>query len=303
MERGSAPHKVSSVNVSWWRRSWWLLRRSLMTVYEDGGLGISKGAAYSALLSFFPVLTTVALILVQVKAEQAADVISRFLFEVVPPGTKELVMHQFTVHGEKPESLLVLAALVSVWAASGLILSLIDGFNAVYRVPRGRSLVKGRLVAMMLVFIAVLPGLGAASLIMFGTRAELWLVTTLGVIAHGEQVAGGVFLFGIVVRYGVALSATVLTMLLLYKFGPNRRQRWPNLWPGALIATFLWLSATLVFSWYVRNIADYNVLYGSIGAVIALILWMYLLAVITLAGCAFNAERERLETAANSVTQ
>ena len=291
------------MNLSRWSRFSWLLRRSVICVYENGGLGISKGAAYSALLSFFPMLTTLALVLVQVKAEQAAGVISRLLFEVVPPGTQELVMRQFTLRGEKPESLLVMAALVSVWAASGLILSLIEGFNAVYRVPRDRALVPGRLVAMLLVFSAALPVLGAAAMILFGARTEVWLVTTLGVIAQEEQFAGWVFLFGKSMRYAIAFGATVVTTMLLYKFGPNRRQRWPNLWPGALIAALLWLGATLAFSWYVRNIADYNLLYGSIGAVIALIIWMYLLVVIALIGCAFNAERERLETAVNSVKQ
>jgi membrane protein len=66
-------------------------------------------------------------------------------------------------------------------------------------------------------------------------------------------------------------------------------------WPGAWLATILWLIATSGFAWYVRNIANYNVLYGSIGAVIALLVWMYLLAVIALVGCEYNAVRGRLD--------
>jgi membrane protein len=65
-------------------------------------------------------------------------------------------------------------------------------------------------------------------------------------------------------------------------------------WPGAFLATALWLLATSAFAWYVRNIANYNVLYGSIAAVIALLVWMYLLALIALLGCEYNAVRERL---------
>jgi len=64
----------------------------------------------------------------------------------------------------------------------------------------------------------------------------------------------------------------------------------------------LWLAATQAFSYYVRNIVDYNLLYGSIGAVIALILWMYLLALIALYGCALNAEIERMESALRSAS-
>ncbi len=286
------------MQVSWWGRFWWLLRRSAISLYEDGCLGIAKGAAYSGLLSFFPVLTTVALLLVRFRADQVADVLSRFLFEVVPPGTKKLVLHQFAVRGEKPESLLVLAGLVSLGAASGLILSLIDGFNAVYHVPTSRPLVRGRLVAIGLVFCAAPPALGASSLILFGSRTEVWLVMKLGIVTQGEQLVGGVvLLIGKLIRYAIALGATALTTMIQYKFGPNRPQKWANLWRGALVAAFLWFLATLAFSWYVRNIANYNVLYGSIGAVIALILWMYMLALITIYGCALNAQRERLETA------
>ena len=95
------------------------------------------------------------------------------------------------------------------------------------------------------------------------------------------------------VRYAVAFAATVLVTALLYYFGPNREQRWRFVWPGAVLATVLWLLATSGFAWYVRNIAHYNVMYGSIGAGIALLVWMYLMAIIALVGCEFNAEYER----------
>jgi len=285
------------VKLSWLERLWWLLRRAFIAVYEDGCLGIAKGAAYSGLLSFFPVLTTVALVLVKVKAEQVAEVISRFLFEVVPPGTQELVMRQFAFRGEKPGSLLVIAGLVSLGAASGFILSLVEGFNAVYHVPTERPLVHGRLVAIGLVFSSALPALCASAMIIFGARTELWLVRMLGVIGQGEELVGGLLLLGKLLRYGMAYVAMSATLLLLYKFGPNRPQPWRHIWPGSLVAALLWFLATLGFSWYVRNIADYNLIYGSIGTVIALLLWMYILSLVTLYGCAFNAERERLEKA------
>jgi membrane protein len=285
-----------------WERLRWLLWRAGICLYEDGCLGIAKSAAYSGLLSFFPVLTAIALILVRFRAEQVADVISRFLFEVVPPGTEQLVLQHFAVYGEPPRSLLVVALLVSLWAASGLVLSLIEGFNAVYRIPTGRPLLTGRLVAVSLVFTSALPGLGASALILFGNRTEFWVVTALGMMERGEQLAGGIAVIGSLIRYAIALGAILLITVLLYKLGPNRPQSWLRLWPGALIAAVLWFTATLGFSWYVRNIADYNLLYGSIGAVIALLIWMYLLSLIALYGCAYNAESERLEAARSGKT-
>lgn len=273
-------------------RFWRSLGLSAITVYKSGGLGIAKAAAYSGLLSFFPLLTTVVLILVRLRMAKAVEVISRFFFEVVPPGANEMVMRRFTV-GQTPESLLALAIFVSLWAASGLILSLVEGFNAIYGIRTNRSLVRGRLIAIALVFSAVAPGLGATSMMMFGGRTETWIVTSLGIVSEEQRLIWWVVLFGRIARYLIALGASTATTLLLYRFGPVRKQSFRNVWPGALTATLFWLLVTVGFSWYVRNIANYNLLYGSVGAVIVLILWMYLLSVIALVGCAFNAQRER----------
>jgi len=94
-------------------------------------------------------------------------------------------------------------------------------------------------------------------------------------------------------RYLLAFVTTVLVTCTLYFFGPYRRQRWRYVWPGAVLATLFWLLATGGFAWYVRHMGNYNVMYGSIGAGIALLVWMYLMAVIALIGCEFNAEYER----------
>ena len=99
--------------------------------------------------------------------------------------------------------------------------------------------------------------------------------------------------FSRIMRYMVAFGATSALTGILYFYGPYRKQRWPGVWPGAILATILWMLATLGFGWYVRNITNYNVLYGSVGTTIALLIWMYLLAAIALFGCEFNAEIER----------
>jgi membrane protein len=95
-------------------------------------------------------------------------------------------------------------------------------------------------------------------------------------------------------RYAVAFGAAVAVTMLLYYFGPYRRQRWTAVWRGAVLATGLWMAATAGFGWYVRHLANYNVLYGSVGTSIALLVWMYLMSLIALLGCEFNAEYERV---------
>ena len=110
----------------------------------------------------------------------------------------------------------------------------------------------------------------------------------------GVEIKTWMSLLGSLLRYVVALAATVLVTALMYCVAPNRPLKLRSVLPGAFLATFLWLLVTSAFAWYVRNIANYAVLYGSIGAVIALLVWMYLGAVISLVGCEYNAVRERL---------
>jgi Predicted membrane protein len=276
------------------QKRWWIFRRAFVSAYEDNCFGVAKGAAYSALLAFFPVLTSLTAILVQANAVSVSTILSRLVFEVVPPGTEEIVLYNFTQRGQRPVYLLVLATLLSIWAASGVMISLMQGFQAAYRIPTGRPFFKQRGMAILLVFSAALPVVGASALLVFGARTEKLVLTSIGLIPEGQQLRGWILLLGQFLRYLVALSAIVLGASLLYYFGPNQPRRLSNVWPGAILATSLWWAATAVFGWYVRNIANYNVLYGSIGAVIALLVWMYLLSVIALIGCEYNAERERL---------
>lgn len=279
--------------AAWWGGFWKRLGRACVASYQDNALGFAKGAAYSALLSFFPVLTTITAILVQANAAAVSRSISRFLFEVVPPGTEDLVLRNFLVTGAKPVSLLIGATLLSIWAASGVMMSLMEGFHAAYRVRDTRGFLSKRLTAVLLVFAAVMPSVGASALMLLGRRVEQSLLRWAGVLAIYEETHGWLALFGFVFRYAVAFGTVVLVTALLYSLGIQAHRPVRRVWPGAMVATVLWLVATLGFGWYVRNIANYNVMYGSIGAVVALLVWMYVLAVVALIGCEYNAEGER----------
>lgn len=262
-----------------------LLRRSVAAAFDDGCFTIAKGAAYSALLSFFPVLASSAAILVQTRAAFVSRALQNTLSEIVPPGSEGLVVEQFRAAGSRPYALLIVADLIALWAASGAIDSLIDGFHAAYHVPRSRSSARQSAVSMGLVLLCAVPLLGASVLILFGEQLE-------GAVLHwsGGQPWHWV---GHVARYLAAIGAIVPVAGCLLYFGPYRRQRWRMVWPGAFLATALWLLATAGFGWYVRHMAHYNLMYGSVGAGIALLVWMYLLAVSALIGCEFNAACER----------
>lgn len=270
-----------------------LLGAACLSAYRNNCLGIAKGAAYSSLLAFFPVLTTIAAILVQANAGAVSRALAHLLFEAVPPGTEGLLLQNFIEAGPKPMSMLVTAALVAAWAASGVMMSLMEGFRAAYGVKQGRSTVAQRAMALFLVLISAVPAILASAAVVSGARSEQAVMFWLGLLPAGEQLRGGVQLAGQVLRYGVALITIVVVTGALYYFGPNRpRKRWRTVWPGSLLATFGWLVATGIFAWYVRNIATYNVLYGSIGAVVTFLVWTWVLAVVALIGCEYNARRE-----------
>jgi membrane protein len=279
-----------------WKALPYLLHRTLLAAIDDGCFWIAKGAAYSAILSFFPVLTSAAAILVMTRAEFASRTLEQFLAKVVPPGTEQLVLAQFRAQGQKSITLLIVAALLSLWAAASVIKSLMQGFNAAYRVPRSRSILHETGVAILLVFLAVIPLIGASALVLFGGQVELAVLGALRVDPMLHPLAGAWHWLGVIARYLVSFGATVAITSILYYYGAYRRQKWGGVWRGAVLAAVLWLPATRGFASYVRHIGRYNVMYGSIGAGIALLVWMYLMAVIAILGCELNAEYERLST-------
>jgi membrane protein len=276
-------------------RLWWLIKRTWIAAYEDNCFGIAKGAAYSALLSFFPVLTTTIAILVQANAEAVSRVITRVLFEVAPPGTQDLLRDYLRSQGRRPASLLVVATILSIWAASGAMMSLMEGFQAAYNLPGGRPFLKQRAMAAVLVVCGVGPLVFGSALVLFGSRTEGVITHWLGFSREGAQLGSWVIVLSRLVRSLIACGSIIVSAALLFYLGPNRPVRFRSVWPGAFMAAVLWLTSTLAFGWYVRYLANYNVLYGSVAAVIALVVWMYVLAVGALAGCEFNVavENER----------
>ncbi len=281
--------------AEFWRAFPRLLRDSFVDAFRDDCLGIAKGAAYSALLAFFPVLTSSAAILVQTRAEFVSRIVADFLFEVVPPGTQDLIRRQFEARGHRPVVLLTVAALLSLWAASGVIKSLLEGFRAVYKLPVTRSFWRESAVAIALVLAGLVPVLVASVFVLFGEQLQILVVRALTHNPGWAPLEWWWQWISDVTRFLLAMGVIAVVTAALYYFGPVRKQRWRYVWPGAVLATTLWLVATSLFAWYVRNVAHYAALYGSVGASIALLVWMYLLAAIVLVGCEFNVHWERLD--------
>lgn len=266
---------------------WRLLKIASANAYRHNFFETAKGAAYSGLLAFFPVLATLAALLVQAQADQTAHAISALLYEVAPPGTEDVIRNLFVVHGSRPGYVLVIAVALAAWAASGAMISLMGGFQTAYGISSGRSFVEERAVAIALVFGAAVPIWAASLLIVFGAEARRILQAEFPELKQWAFRAGQAF------TDGVAFTALVMATMLVYHMGPSRKQSLRLVLPGAVLATVLWLLATLAVGWYLRHVTNYNVLYGSVGAGLALLVWMYVLALVALFGCEFNAALEK----------
>jgi membrane protein len=299
------PRPVIVVQPGFFARNWWLLRRAFLAGYEDNCFSIAKGAAYSFLLSLFPVLTTLTAILIQVRAQSIVHVIATFVSQIAPPGTEDLIFWRLRQNG-RPFTLSIAAVVLALGAGSGAMMSLMEGFQAAYRIPSGRPFLKQRAMAVFLVVIAAVPSVLASALIIFGDRSAKTVIQWISGTPDVFELSGPVELAWRVARYVLAFCTTTFVTGLLYYFGPNHRPEWTTartlmesrfmrVWPGAFVATTLWMASTAGFAWYVAHIAHYNIFYGSIWAVIVLLIWLYLIACIALIGCEFNAERERLD--------
>lgn len=272
-----------------WSRA---LARVPMGIYRHGALGYAKGASYSALLSFFPVFAVTIAALFEANASAVARRIANLLYEFSPPEVEQLLRSWFTDRLKHPQSLRVVAVLLSLWAASGVVASLIEAFQAAYEKRDTRGAVHQRIVEIALVLLSLLPAVGATALILLGDWVETNVLRGLGVLGTDDILRPGIRIVGRMVRYAVSLSSVCLVTAMLYWLGPDVKGR-RRLMPGAILATVLWLALTQSFAWYVRNFGNYNVLYGSVGAVIAFLVWMYLLALVAMVGCEFNAALDR----------
>ncbi len=290
------------IELGFFARSWWLLRRAAIAAQQDNCFSIAKGAAYSSLLSLFPVLTTVTAILLKVNAQAVVHIIATFARQIVPPGAEELVLSRLAERGQAPVSLPIVAVLISLWAGSGAMITLMEGFQAAYRIPAGRPFIQQRAMAIFLVLIAAFPAVGASALILFGDRIELAVIHWSGI----AELSASLELAWKIGRYVLAFCAITLVTGLLYYFGPNYRpeptllrhgakSRFMRVWPGAFLATTLWMVFTIGFALYVHH-ANYGRFYGTLGTVVVLLIWLYLISCIALLGCEYNAERERADS-------
>jgi len=261
-----------------------LLRRAVWRAFQHDAFAIAKASAYSSILTFFPTLLVLGSVLAARRNTQAFLLeISDALAKILPAGSTAA---QAYLHGSTGRSvgLLVTTSVLTLWLASGVMISWMEGFRRCYELPKIWGLVKERLVALSLVVLAGIPLSFATILVAFGNRIETRILFHIG-----REFSPYIYLMWMFLRWLIAITTSVSVIALIYHNAVPRTQPWHSVLPGATLATGLWFVVTMLFGWYVQNYADYSVIYGSLGVAIALLVWMYMISLVILIGAEFNA--------------
>jgi membrane protein len=269
-------------------------RKAVWLALEHDVLNTAKAAAYSGMLMLFPSMVAVTTLLALVpEGSTLMGEIRGTFFHFLPADTFTLLASSMQTRPLQSAQLVFSAFSLSAFAGLGLMLSLMEGFRRAYRLPRGDwGFWRRRVRALLLVPIVCVPLALATLLLVFGHQIERWMIDNA---AHELRFA--VIFFWRLVRWAIAVAASISVLGALYHFGTKRTEHWLHVMRGALAATALWFPATLAFGWYVTRIANYSRFYGSFGAGIATLVWLYLTSFSALLGAELNGVffRARIE--------
>ena len=271
-------------------RSWFaVLKRTVKEFREDNLTDWAAALTYYAVLALFPAIIALVSI-VGLAGKSATDTLIKNVETVATGPAKQVLTNAFTglsANRGTAGVLFVVGIVLALWSASGYIGAFMRASNAIYEVQEGRPFWKLRplqmlvtLVMMLLVAIAVI------GIVVTGPLAK-GIGDTLGV----GDTAVTVWNYA---KWPVILVVVVTCFSLLYYSAPNVKQpgfRWIS--PGAVLGVVLWLIASAGFAFYVANFSSYNKTYGSLGGIIAFLVWLWITNVAVLLGAEFDAELER----------
>nr|WP_322867909.1 YihY/virulence factor BrkB family protein [Aquicoccus sp. G2-2]MEA1115241.1 YihY/virulence factor BrkB family protein [Aquicoccus sp. G2-2] len=266
---------------------WWHVLRRVWTESDRRNLGlVSAGVAFYALLSIFPALAALIAIWGFVADPSMIQDQLGLAAQLLPEDVFMILQQQVTTLVSANNSTLQLTSLVSLllalWTAKNSVGAIIRGLNSIYREKHRANPLKryGTAIVLTLVLLAIAMVSIASVVILPSVLAFL----RLPVLAELAITVAQWLILLAVVFFGIAV---------LYRYGPNRRgARTPWVTPGALAAMFFWTAGSLALSIYLRNFGNYNEVYGSLGAVVALLFWFYISAYVILLGALLNAELE-----------
>jgi membrane protein len=283
---GWAKPKAASSPADVSGRGWMaIVRRTFKEFNEDRIPAVAAGSAFFAILSIFPAMAVFVSLYGLVGDIAAAQHQIAALQGVLPAGGVTVIGDQMTRLAATPRADLgvtfFVSLLVSVWSANAGMKGLIAGLNVAYEVPERRNFFILNLVSLLFTSGAILFAIVSMAVIVAVPGVLAWL--------HLQELQGISLL-----RWPAMLVVTAFLLSVLYRFGPSRRgARWRWITPGGVLAAVLWMAMSLAFSAYVGRFGNYDKTYGSLGAIVGFMTWIWLSLIVVLLGAEFNSEIER----------
>jgi membrane protein len=267
------------------RRGWLgTLLRVYSGINDDRILANAAAVTFYTLLALFPAIAALVSVYALFADPRTIAAHLDMLAGTLPGGAIDIIRDQLNRLTAQPGSKLgisfVLGLLISLWSANGGIKALFDALNVVYGERETRSFI--RLNAISLTFTAVM--------IAFVIVALICIVALPTVLGYLPPFVGAVLDYA---RWPVLLVLVAVALAWVYRSGPDRAEpRWRWISWGSAFATIGWLAVSALFSWYAANFGSFNKTYGSLGAVIGFMMWIWLSVIIVLVGGKLNAETE-----------
>lgn len=284
-ERARGRHATNPLRISLagWKD---VLRRTYLRTGEDRLLATAAGVVFFGLLAIFPAITALVSCYGLFATPSSIGANLQTLALMLPEGSFQIVQDQIARVLDKGTTALgttfLLGLALAVWSANAGVKAVIDALNVVYEEREKRGFVRLNLLS-----LGFTTGGLAALLLMVGAVVALPLALDHLRLEPESRIIVAL------ARWPLLFVVLVAALGILYRFGPSRRPaRWQWLSVGAVTAAMLWIAGSALLSWYLSNFGNYGATYGSLGAAIGLMMWMWMSAVIVLCGAELNSEIE-----------
>lgn len=266
---------------------WQLLRRVWRDIGEQRIMDRAASLSYYFLFALFPTLIFLTSLLGLFPDQRLMDEFLGYVAQVLPGDAFSILQKTLSeiVRGAG-SGLLSIGAFGTLWAASAGMASIMAALNAAYNVTEPRPWWKHRLTAVVLTLAFSVFILTAMLLLFFGGELGQRVAEWAGLGGAFEVVWG-------VLRWTIVIAAVLVAIAFVYYLAPAVKQRWVWVTPGSVFALAAWLAVSSGLKFYVGNFAKYNAVYGSIGGVVLLLIWLYWSGLVLLIGAEINSQIER----------
>lgn len=261
-----------------------ILYRTYVEINEDRLLALAAGVVFYGLLALFPAITV--LVSSYALFAKPSTIIGHLaaLSSVMPPSAMKIVDEQvnnvIAAAPGKVSLAFVSGLALALWSANAGVKAIIDALNIVYGVKERRGFIKLNLLSLGFTLGAII-----------GLLLAMAAVVALPIVFAFLRIDGYGNLLMAWLRWPALFALLLFGLALLYRFGPDlEHPRWHWISPGAVFAALAWLAGSALLSWYLSHLADYDATYGSLGAGIGLMTWLWLTSTVVLVGAELNSE-------------